>query len=687
MPVRIPTKTGQAQSIALGCLISCYPHLALSVEMSQELKDVEKIEITGKRNQAYTEPTEETERLLSIAGLDGDPLNAVFSMPGVVYAGGDSGGEPAVRGSSPDDNAFYVDQIPTDYIYHLFGDSIFNKNLLRSFDLEAAAFGPSYGNAVGGVFDVTLRDPRNQPLSVKLDASLLKTGALIEGGLSDNTAFYASYRRSLIHLFLPAGTEEEGISVFKAPVSDDYQGKYQWLIGDDQKLTFTVNGASDTGGFNISKASEEGRIDPDLIGDLRISTRFDSQGVQWESFTGEHSYWSTSFSHVKSKERESLGNGQFSNSKSTQYNTRLLYQTQLFQDHNISLGVDTQSNDVDYELDVIPYFCTDHDTNCQDQKGERIQLSDTVQVNVLAVYFNDNWQLSPTIGLDLGVRIERDDFTEKTFAHPRVKVNYMPTENLSLFASAGTYSRFPNVDQVLNEVGNPNLQPVKATHFATGAEYQITPYWHTRLELYYKDMENFGRALDLANDAEQLRYTNDLSGQAHGIEWLVERAPHNDWNAWFSVSWSQSERTDEITGRTTEYYLDTPVIVNSVVNYHLNDEWEVGLKYSLRSGARYTPITGIKPNPDFPENYLPIYGQLNSRTLPIYSRLDIQAKYKFQFYQQEAAVTFAVLNALGAENVSGYFFKPDGNETPDDFVIAKELGLEPFPSIGLELTF
>ena len=66
---------------------------------------IEKIEVQGRRNQANSEVSVETEKLLAIAGLDHDPLNAVFSMPGVVYAGGDNGGEPAIRGSSPDDNA------------------------------------------------------------------------------------------------------------------------------------------------------------------------------------------------------------------------------------------------------------------------------------------------------------------------------------------------------------------------------------------------------------------------------------------------------------------------------------------------------------------------------------------------------------------------------------------------------
>jgi outer membrane receptor protein involved in Fe transport len=146
----------------------------------EEENSIEVIVVDGRRNQASTEVSVNTEKLLSIAGLDHDPLSAVYSMPGVVYAGGDAGGEPAIRGSSPDDNAFYIDDIPASYIFHLFGDSIFNENVIQDFSLHPAAFGSQYGNAIGGVFDIKLRDPRNQDLTTTVDFSLLKTGAMIK---------------------------------------------------------------------------------------------------------------------------------------------------------------------------------------------------------------------------------------------------------------------------------------------------------------------------------------------------------------------------------------------------------------------------------------------------------------------------------------------------------------------------
>jgi len=51
-----------------------------------------------------------------------------------------------------------------------------------------------------------------------VDLSMLKSGIMVEGSASENTAFYLSYRRSQIHLFLPEGEEDEGYIIFKASI-------------------------------------------------------------------------------------------------------------------------------------------------------------------------------------------------------------------------------------------------------------------------------------------------------------------------------------------------------------------------------------------------------------------------------------------------------------------------------------
>lgn len=668
----------------------CAPGYAWSGEEAKKNDDEfeePSIEVYGKRNSANTEVDEETQKLLKVPGIAGDPLAAVYSLPGVVIAGGDEGGEPAIRGSSPDDNAYYIDFMPAGYIFHTFGPSIFNENLVSKFELHPAAFGAQFGEATGGIIDVTLRDPRNQEFAGTFDWSMLQTGILVESGLSDNQAFYASYRKSLIHLFLDEGEEEDGITVYEAPESDDYQVKYQWLIGDDQKFTVSATGASDNARGNISAASEEGRADPESIGDIQVDQDFDSVGARWEFFHSDGGYLSLAVSQLDNTEVFRYGDGQFIDSSYQENFFRGYYQNNWMKSHKLTLGAEYRVFDFTYQFDIIPYFCTDHQQDCSTQRGDRINDSATLKQTTTALYVTDLWKLSNDLELEYGLRGEYNDYTDERIWMPRASLAWHLGNDLTINTKAGKYTRFPNGETAIRKLGNPNIKSPVADHYSIGASYEFNNLWKAGVDLYVKNMSKLPLALTEDDPDFDLHYSNDMSGKAHGIELLVERDKSDGWYGWASLSWSKSERTNDRTQETTEYYLDTPLIFNMVANYQLNDRWNFGARLTLRSGQKYTPITGLRENENFPGYYLPVYGQLNSKELPTYQRLDLQAEYEFQLWGQEAAWTFAIINALNHENVEGYYYAPDGNETLENFRIAKEEGIGMFPAVGFKLHF
>ena len=659
-------------------------------------KDIEVIEVSGRRNQANTEMTAQTEQLMSVAGLGGDPLSAVYSLPGVVYAGGD-GGEPAVRGSSSDDNAYYIDDMPVGYIFHLAGDSIFNKNLIRDFSLHPAAFGSEFGNATGGIFDVKLRDPRHQDIETTFDLSMLKSGIMAEGSVTENSAFYFSYRRSQMHLFLPEGEEgkegedDEGLTWNKAPVSDDYQAKYQWLIGDAHKLTFSATGASDVAGLSISKESESGRLDPDSIGDAETNTRFDNQSISWQYFGDDHKMMHLVAGHNVKNTKDKFGKGQFAEVEIETYNLRFFSQLAWFENHKLAFGIDYSKKDIDYKFDMIPYYCTEFDNDCDARKGERIQDTATLSDQDIAVYLDEIWDINADWQLVVGVRAERNDYTEQSFVHPRFALNWHATDNLTIKAKAGTYSRFPDVDTAIKKLGNPKIEAPKATHYSLGFEYDVNGLWLTSVDLYHKELSDLPRSSDelsiFKGTTEDLHYTADTSGSAQGVEWLVRRERESGWFGWASLSWSQSDRTDDLTNITTPYVLDTPLIANMVVNYELNDRWDFGLRFTLRSGAKYTPITGLRDNPDHDGHYLANYGKVNSKTLPVNHRLDLEANYKTTYWGYDAQWTWSIQNAMAQDNITGYYYKPKNGDSADNYTIKAEKGTGIFPYVGLKMTF
>ncbi len=661
----------------------------------------ETIQVHGRRNIADSEADEHTRQLLAVPGIMNDPLAAVYTQPGVLYAGGDFGGAPAVRGSSPEDNAFYVDGLPVGYLFHSIGFSIFDDNLVGRFNLQPAAYGAEFGNATGAVFDVRLRDPRPQPFGGVVDISVLRSGVLLESQVSDNAAFYASYRKGLLPLLFELAGEEEtetGVKVFDPPEDDDYQFKYQWRPGDHHAFTVSAAGASDHWRVALGDNSAIGRSDPDLIGEARENDGFDSLGLHWQ-FSGENRRRAgVSVGRMKRQMDMRFGRGQFIDYELIQDQLRGEWQEPLGSRVLLRIGGEANRQDLDYAMDLIPYYCTDHTADCYEQRGPRIRARDALALQTAAAWLIGDWQISDSWRAEAGVRVEQQEIESevglRTLRHgdhrqsmPRGGLYWTPDERFGLHLKTGDYSRLPELEKLLPLLGNPALKPYLAEHHALGGHYRFGELWRVSLDVYEKRMRGMALALERHDADFDQHYSNDLDGEARGAELLVERLQDERWYGWLAVSASEAERTDTRRGITTPYWLDTPLVVNAVANFRIGERWHLGGRFSWRSGARYTPITGLRPNPDHPGYYLPVYGELNSRELPDYHRLDLQLERDVRIWGLDGKLTWAVLNLIGAENPSGYFYDPDGKETPDKFRISAEEGLPRTFAIGLKLKF
>ncbi len=650
---------------------------------------IERIQVNGSALPDASQTNADTEQLLKVAGIMNDPLAAVFSLPGVVYAGGDFGGMPAVRGSSPDDNAFVVDGLPAGYLFHMFGNSVFNEALLHDFHLESGAFGAQYGNATGGVFSATLRDPKMQDIGGEAELSLLQMSALVEGAITDDQAFYLAARQSTVQLFIKSGDElDDGVKIYQPPKSSDYQARYLFQLSPEQKLTLTLTGASDSARANISKTSEQGRTDPESVGDLRIDTAFANQQLSYQYQHPAGHQLQLRYQHSSNTEDNLYGGDQFVSYEDDRQFLQLQSRWQLSDAQQLEAGVERSQRDADYRFDVIPYFCTDHQPDCFAQRGDRIKAKDRLSYHTNSAFMQQHSQWNDYISTTVGLRYDQQDYTDEHFLQPRAELSLQLTPAQRWFVRAGRYSRLADLEKSLPLLGNRQLKQPTATHYVLGQDWQFADAWNFTTELYVKKLQKLPLGLS-DNDADQaLHFSNDSEGQAWGAELLLkkQRSP-GDWYGWASLSGSKAERTDLRRNLTSEYYLDTPLVANVVVAYPYNETWDFSARLTVRSGAKYTPIIGDKANPYYPEYRVAVYGELNSATLPVYHRLDLQAEQQGTLFGLPVTYTYAILNLLNRKNVSGYFLqKGKAGETPAYHIEAEEnLGL--FPSVGIKMQF
>src|SRR6185503_10109900 len=163
------------------------------------------------------------------------------------------------------------------------------------------AFSSKYGNATGGVIDVTLREPRNDSFTTTLHTSLLTAGAMVETGIGDNQSLYVTGRRSTMDLLIDeediTDDDDEGLRINKLPVSDDYQLKYAWQPNENNSLSFLATGAHDTLAATFEANHQEALRDPDFAGPASLEKGFDSQGIVW-NWRGSGRDLTSIFSHI-----------------------------------------------------------------------------------------------------------------------------------------------------------------------------------------------------------------------------------------------------------------------------------------------------------------------------------------------------------------------------------------------------
>ncbi len=663
-------------------------------ETSGEEVFADDVVVVGTATRTSTEMDQETEELLGVAGAADDPLQAIYTLPGVTFSTSDGpgGGDPVIRGSAPQDNAYFMDLIPARYIFHLVGNSIFDKNLISSFDLYPAAFASKYGNATGGVVDVALREPRNQAFTTTVHSSLLTAGLLVETGLGDGQALYASYRRSTLDLLLDEeDIDEDDLRIDDLPVSDDYQLKYTWLLDRNNSVSFVAAGAADTLAATFEENHREALRDPDFAGPASLSMGFDSQGVVWDWQRGGRDFTGV-VSHISEDNNLTYGRNQHEKTHSDRYVSRLLYGQTLNDRHSLSLGLSLEEVSYDLDFNAKLVTCNDLDPECSTVDAEYVSYVDTLDVLTHEVFLQDRWSLGEKSALTIGLHYSGDDYLDDGRVEPRLSFEHRINDRLSTHLAAGQYSQLPQLREIVDVLGNPNLKTVKSDHYVWGVTQTLGGGWQWNADAYYKDMTDVVTSAEQDSAAEN--YSNGAEGRAYGLELLVRKNPTQGWSGWASLSLSESDRTNTTTGERVRFQYDKPILFNLVGNRRLGRFWTLGFRWNYQSGGRYTPVVDLLPSATQPNVIEPVYGKLNSEQYPDYHRLDIRAEYTRPKDWGYWKLYVDVINAYNQRNITGYEYAPDGKELispPPGYgqhvPVTKTVTDGLFPSIGFEVRF
>lgn len=657
-----------------------------------EDKDVAELSTINVRGSEVSGPEITTEKLLKIPGAGNDPLKAIEALPGVVLGGFGPFSVPAVRGSNPNDNTYITDFIPVGYVFHNDGGSTYNDNLIENFSLKAGAWGPEYSNAIGAVLATKLRDPYQEAIHTTLDLSLLRAGALVEGAVTENSAFYLSYRQSLLELYVENFVDEDELKFTEVPKNSDYQFKYQWRINPVSNLRFVANGAQDSVGIEFGPESDDLEREPGLAGGLGAETYYHSQGILYDTVLAGGT--STILSVSRKEEDVSFAIGSLFDLDAINYEYRFknYYNTPLMNGDTIRYGVDLSSTEIEYTASGLYSACnSDVGDECPPASlGTPFDNEDTLTINGLYTFVAYDWLASPDWELTLGLGNSYNDFNQEQLIQPRISSRYALNDTWTLTSAIGRHSQFIREFRfIAKELGNPDLKQPDALHYVVGFEHDIDDSLSTKVELYYKDIDNLVAA---NTKSDTPPYLNNANGTAYGLELLINKNLTDKWYGWLSVAYSKTKRENEDTGKSIDYELDRPWVVNLVANYQKNAQTSYGFKWRYQSGSLVTPITEAEPyyncngnidteNPcgaADPYIYDPVEGKPNSQRLSAYHRLDFRLDHELS---ERSTLYFEIINLYNRANVSDISYNKDYTEKEE------VTSLPTIFSVGAKLVF
>ncbi|MET0335537.1 MAG: TonB-dependent receptor [Rhizobacter sp.] len=633
------------------------PPVAPAPAASQPTAELPRVEITTRSERAPTSRSVMSgDELRTVPGTGGDTMKALQALPGVAVAD-DSSSAPAVRGSRPTDNLYYVDFLPVGYLFHMGGlVSTVHSDLVSQFELYSAAFGPEYGDAIGAVLDLTLRPPRTDRLGGVLNISLLGADALIEGPINEKQSFYFAVKRSYIDLVLDTVEDDDSGVIISVPRYWDYQGKYVWNLNADHQLSFHATGAADKLDFRVPANTTLATQEPVLAGDSAISTAYATEALVWDGDFGGGARHKFALGHTLDRNTSSVGTALRATARAHTTFLREQFKFKPAAGHDSAIGGSFDSIRLDYDIDARNARCTEFDPDCDYTSAPSQQGRARVRADVTNLFASHRWQATDAWAVSAGVHHTRDGYLNRRYTEPRLGVEWKWSPRTTFTAAWGRHNQFPSGEQVISGFGNTGLWHLRATHSVLGMAQKFGEGWSWKLEAYQKKFSDFVVA------DPTLNYINAASGQSRGAELLVKKDPNtgSKFSGWFALSLSKARRQHDVTGQEFAFDFDQPVIAHTVLQYRMSERWMFGGKWSYHTGSPETPITGSYVDAD--GRTRPTYGALNSERLPAYHRLDLRADWKlsprYSFYGE-------VINAYARKNLSGYSYNANYTQRKD----------------------
>lgn len=632
-----------------------------------EIEADETVEVIGKR----TAP-EVTERVLSaeeiyyLPGTNGDVVRVVQNLPGVARPPLNIG-QLLIRGTAPEDSGYALDGVGIPIVFHFSGlSTVVAGDLLDEVSFLPGNYGARYGRTLGGVVDLRATSELPDRSNGYVSVDVYQSAAYVEQRISERTALTFAGRRSYIDAVLNP-LLNNGAAAVQAPRYYDGQIRLQHRT-DRGQLDAMLLASDDR--FRVVGGME---ADPDEV-QIALITSFTKARIRWTEELGDG--WRSEVAFLMGPDANVFEIAPEGESYERNFDIAWrheLYRAPTTERLGWRLGVDWLARYERFLYDV-PAF------GYEPEKGEALWLSPSPYVEASAK--RGIWTFTPGLRVDplftgIGYQALAVD--------PRLAATAEVTPDTTFKASAGRYSQFPELRQILDPTTVDRLAPESSLQFSIGAEQALGAALSIESVAYVnrlsslvvgrEDRFEFFTGPPPVGPFDTDPYDNDGVGTIFGLEAQLKLQTDRA-VGWIAATTSRSLRTNRPGDESKLFAFDQPIVLNALGSYELPKRWRIGLRVRYGSGNPYTPVVNRFQLLD-EGAFLPVYGEQDSARLPAFYQADFRVDKDWVYDRWKLTTYLDFQNVTGAQNVEVMGWTSDYSEE------SPVTGLPPLPAFGL----
>lgn len=665
---------------------------SIILEMKKKLVEIDEAKVTADlydnvrgMHMGYNRISTKTIREIPVVMGERDIMKVVQMLPGVQSVGEGSQGIN-VRGSSTDENMFYLNKVPVYNTSHLFGFfSSFNPDIINDFTLYKSNIPVRYGGRIASVFDISTRQGSKKKFFGKGGISPVTAHCSFEvPAIKDKVSLVTSWRSSYSDWILK-NVRNKDVRKSGAFFYDATFGIYADL---NDKNLLKIFGYRSSDDFTLSS-----------INDYNYSNTGGS--INWK-----HIFSSTLVSDF------SLAYSRYSYENSTKNNLSDAYTHNFEIDHYEARTdfclINHSNHRIDFGADNIFYNLDRGRILSYGEASLRIPRDLGSQKGIEgAVYVSDEFSLFPALSLEGGIRYsyfiqpgpaeinkydpenihtvdhisEKQSFSSgeivRFYSGPeyRIAVNWISGNENSIKTS---YNRlYQYLYMLSNTIAiSPDAQWQLCDYFIAPPECDQVSlgYYHNfsnkgikaSLEVYRKWIRNkveYKDGVDFISDAPVETQVLQGDQKAWGLEVLVNKNAGKI-SGWASYCYSRSfikidgglKETSVNMGRTYPSNYDMPHAFNLVMNYRANRRLSLSTNFIYATGR---PITYPEAVYYSEGQELLYFSARNKYRIPDYVRMDISINLEGSLVKKKPLHSFWMVNlynVLGRRNAYSVYY-------------------------------